>query len=149
MELIIFIILITLGYVSGTIVEKKHYRSIENREEKFLSLPAVTIKKCGPTTKKVEQVRLVSGNAVISVDYFKRILAGLRNVFGGRVKSYESLIDRARREAILRMKREALFSDVILNIRVETSSIGQDANRKKNIGSIEAFAYGTAVTYRK
>ncbi len=149
MELIVFICLIALGFIAGTITEKRHYRSIEAREHQFLSLPAVTIKHFDHPEKKVEQVALVSGSAVISVDYFKRMLAGLRNLFGGRVKSYETLLDRARREAVLRMKREALFSDMILNIRIETSAIGQSANRKKNIGSIEAFAYGTAVTYRK
>jgi uncharacterized protein YbjQ (UPF0145 family) len=46
----------------------------------------------------------VSGSVVVSVDYFKRFLAGLRTLVGGRVTSYETLLDRARREAILRCK---------------------------------------------
>ena len=50
---------------------------------------------------------LVNGSTVVSNDYFKRLLAILRNIFGGRVKAYESLLDRARREAVLRMKDEA------------------------------------------
>ncbi|MCI5128213.1 MAG: hypothetical protein D3907_06860, partial [Candidatus Electrothrix sp. AUS3] len=33
--------------------------------------------------------------------YFKRIVAGLRNIFGGNVQSYETLVDRARREAVI------------------------------------------------
>ena len=44
---------------------------------------------------------------MVSVDYFKRFLAGLRMIFGGRVSSYESLLDRARREALLRMRLQA------------------------------------------
>ncbi len=93
--------------------------------------------------------RLVTGNAVISLDYFKRFLAGLRNIFGGEVISYQSLIDRARREAILRMKREAGKADMIINLRIETSSIGQNANRRNTVGSIEAIAYGTAIFLKK
>ena len=42
---------------------------------------------------------------------FKRFLANLRRLIGGRVKSYESILDRARREALLRMKTEA-FANV-------------------------------------
>jgi uncharacterized protein YbjQ (UPF0145 family) len=86
---------------------------------------------------------------VISLDYFKRILAGLRNIFGGEISSYETLIDRARREAILRMKERSKGASIILNVRIETSSIGQSANQRKTVGSIEAIAYGTAVTLRK
>ena len=148
-QLVIFIILVALGYTAGTIAERKHYRSIEARERSFLNLPAVTIKNTSFKEKEVGKACLVSGNAVISLDYFKRILAGLRNIFGGEVISYVTLIDRARREAILRMKEEAKGADVILNLRIETSSIGQTANKRNTVGSIEAIAYGTAITLKK
>ncbi len=149
MELIIFIILITLGYTAGTIAERRHYRSIESRESAFLNLPAVTIKNAVSKDSDILKAELVSGNAVISLDYFKRILAGLRNIFGGEIMSYETLIDRARREAILRMKEKAVGANIIVNLRIETSAIGQSANRRNSIGSIEAIAYGTAITISK
>jgi uncharacterized protein YbjQ (UPF0145 family) len=129
--------------------EKKHYRSIEKREQEFLSLPAVTIKNAVHHDDVIEKSELVTGNAVISLDYFKRFLAGLRNIFGGEVMSYETLIDRARREAVIRMKDMAGTADIILNLRIETSAIGQSANSRRSIGSVEAIAYGTAVTLRK
>jgi uncharacterized protein YbjQ (UPF0145 family) len=94
---------------------------------------------------QIRSARLVYGSAVISVDYFKRILAGLRNIFGGKVKSYESLLDRARREALLRMKEMAGDATVIVNVRIETAAIGKQS-RRKNIGCLEAMAYGTAIT---
>ncbi len=144
-NLVIFLILISLGYISGRMIESRHYRSIEAREEEFLRLPAVTLRHA-LEGRVVAKVALVAGNTVISVDYFKRFLASLRNVFGGRVTSYESLIDRARREAILRMKEEAKGADIILNMRLETSSISK--GRKGNVSSVEALAYGTAVTYK-
>ena len=148
-QIIIFIILAVLGYTAGTIAEHKHYRSIETRERRYLNLPAVTTKNESFKDSEVEKAILVSGNAVISLDYFKRFLAGLRNIFGGEVVSYETLIDRARREAILRMKEKAGRANVILNLRIETSSIGQTANKRNTIGSIEAIAYGTAITLKK
>lgn len=143
-QLIIFLILMSIGYFSGRMLESKHYKSIEAREEEFLSLPAVTL-KTPDNTRAVTSARLVTGSVVISIDYFKRFLAGLRNVFGGRVTSYESLIDRARREAILRMKEECQDADIILNMRIATSSISKGA--KGAISSVEAMAYGTAVKY--
>ena len=86
---------------------------------------------------------LVLGSVVISVDYFKRILAALRNIFGGPVQSYETLVDRARREAVLRMKESCINADQIINLRIETSSISKGG--RNTIGSVEVLAYGTAI----
>jgi len=148
-QLIIFTALIVLGYTAGTIAERRHYRSIEAREHKFLNLPAVTIRNALYENAEIEKAQLVSGSVVVSVDYFKRVLANLRNLFGGEVMSYATLVDRARREAVLRMKEMTEGADIILNLRIETSSVGQNANSRKAIGSIEAIAYGTAVTLKK
>lgn len=145
-NLSIFILLIALGYFSGRFIESRHYRSIEIREREFLNLPAVTIRNALDEHRNIARAQLVAGNVVISVDYFKRFLAGLRNLFGGRVSSYETLVDRARREAILRMKEEAKGADIILNMRIESASISKGARQR--IGSIEALAYGTAITYK-
>jgi uncharacterized protein YbjQ (UPF0145 family) len=144
-NLLFFLTLIAIGYIVGTLVEKRHYRSIGEREKKFLYVPAITMKTFAHPNQKVISSELVCGSAVISIDYFKRLLAGLRNIFGGTVKSYESLIDRARREALIRMKEMAGDATVIVNVRIETSTIGRNAN-KKGVGCLEAMAYGTALT---
>lgn len=148
-QLIIVIVLIGLGYVVGSIAEKKHYRSIRSRETQWLHIPTVSVKNMIEGGVDIIDARMVQGSVVISIDHFKRILASLRNIFGGKVTAYESLIDRARREAILRMKEKSPNADIILNTRIETSTIGRSANSRKSIGSIEAMAYGTAVSYRK
>ena len=147
-DLLFFLGLIVLGYVSGTVAEKRHYRSIRKREKSTLQLPAVTIKNIDYPEDRVRSAHLVYGSAVISIDYFKRLLAGLRNIFGGTVKSYESLLDRARREALLRMKEMAGDATIIVNVRIETSAIGKRAN-KKGVGCLEAIAYGTAITLER
>jgi len=138
------LVLFTLGYIAGTIAEKVHYKSIKQREKDLLNLPAITSKEL-VDREKIKNAALVDGSVVISQDYFKRFLASLRNIFGGEIASYETLLDRGRREAILRMKEEAkkLGATMIINMRVETSSIGMRA--KGSIGSIEVYAYGTAV----
>ena len=148
-QLIIVIVLIGLGYVVGSILEKKHYRSIISREAQWLHIPTVSVKNMIEDDVDIIDARMVQGSVVISIDHFKRILASLRNIFGGRVTAYESLIDRARREAILRMKEKSPNADIVLNTRIETSTIGRSANSRKSIGSIEAIAYGTAISYRK
>ena len=147
-DIIIFLSLVAMGYFIGSFAERRHLRSIEKREAEQISQPIVTIEDVAYPEDQIEFVTLVSGSAVISVDYFKRLLASLRNIFGGTVKSYESLLDRARREALLRMREAAPGAGVIVNVRIETASIGRRAN-KKGVGCVEAIAYGTALTLRK
>ena len=149
-DLVIFLALAVLGYTAGSLAEKRHYRSIIKREKELLKMAVVTAEGSFPPGK-VRESALVTGSVVVSIDYFKRLLAILRNIFGGRVKSYESLVDRARREAILRMKEGAKKqgANMIINMRLETATIGRNANKKKTIGSIEAIAYGTAIIWNK
>ncbi|NOQ42040.1 MAG: heavy metal-binding domain-containing protein [Desulfuromusa sp.] len=147
-DLVIFLVLAILGYTAGSLAEKRHYRSIIKREKELLKMAVVTAEGSFPPGK-VRKSALVTGSVVVSIDYFKRLLAILRNIFGGRVKSYESLVDRARREAILRMKESAKKqgASMIINMRLETATIGRNANKKKTVGSIEAIAYGTAIVF--
>ena len=142
-ELIIFLVLLTLGYIVGTYAEKRHYRTIFEREKQFGELPTVTT-RFPPLDEKLDQ-HLVMGSTVISVDYFKRFIAALRNLFGGRVTSYETLLDRARRESLLRMKAdaEALGAKYVFNVKYETASIYK--GRRNAVGSVEVLAYGTAL----
>jgi len=148
LDLIILITLLALGYGFGRYAESRHYASIREREKQLNSIPAVA-SRIPPYGNPYFDSQLVSGNVVISVDYFKRFIAGLRNLIGGRVTSYESLLDRARREAILRMKLEAqkLNAELVFNIKIETSSIHK--GKKNAVGSVEVLAYGTALTPNK
>ena len=95
----------------------------------------------------ISHAELVHGHVVISVDYFKQILAGLRNLFGGTIQAYETLLDRARREAVLRLKESCPTANEILNLRIETSSISKGGGDR--IGSVEVLAYGTAIYYQQ
>ena len=149
-DLSFFLALMVIGYSCGTIAEKRHYKSIIKREQELVKLMVVNAE--GRFAEgAVRTSFLVNGSTVVSNDYFKRLLAILRNIVGGRVKAYESLIDRSRREAILRMKEKARAegAHMIVNLRLETSTIGRSANKKNRVGSIETLAYGTAVVMNR
>jgi len=143
-QIVIGLVLLLLGYFFGRFFEKKHFQSIIERESELADVIVVASKHT-TASDSAKPGMLVTGSVVISVDYFKRFLAMLRTIFGGRVTAYETLLDRARREAILRMKQEArsMNADRIFNIKLETASISKNA--AGNIGSVEVLAYGTAL----
>lgn len=156
MELIfnlsIFGFLLALGYFFGQQTERKHYVSIQEREKAYRALPLITLKDPAilDPDKEVDEAILVTGNMVVAVDYFKVFVAALQNIFGGRVTQYEPLVDRARREATLRMQEEALRqgADLVMNVRLDTSFLGDLHKRNAGVGSIESIAYGTAIRYK-
>lgn len=143
-DLLIFLTLVLLGYVFGRAAEARHFKSIRERERRFRNILTFSARFPPPQEAPVHS-ELVAGNVVISIDYFKRVVAGLRGLVGGKISAYESLIERARREAVLRMKEEAERKGAtqIFNVKLETASISKGGEQQ--IGSVEVYAYGTAL----
>ncbi len=145
-QLIIFLILLGAGYFWGTRAEKKHYRSIIEREKTNSDILIIATKQPPIGSKDGD---LVLGSVVIASDYFKNFVAWLVGIFGGRINVYESLLDRARREAVLRMKDEARThgANMIVNMKFETATLNNIQQGKSAM--VEVLAYGTAVKHQQ
>ncbi len=92
-----------------------------------------------PGHKIVEILGVVRGNTVRAKNFVSDFVAGLKNIVGGEIDQYTSLLSDAREEALRRMVKqaEALGANAVVNVRFTTSSVMQ--------GMAEMLAYGTAV----
>ena len=98
------------------------------------------------TTPSIEGKRIqtyhgiVTGSTARARHIGTDILATLKNIVGGELKSYSILLTAAREEAMERMIANAaeLNANAIINFRYQTSTIAP--------GASEVIAYGTAVT---
>jgi uncharacterized protein YbjQ (UPF0145 family) len=142
------ILVLVIAYFIGSWIEKNHFRNIREREAKVQGFPVVSFDTM-PDDWTANSSHLVSGSIVISLDYFKRVIAGLKGLVGGRIKTYEPLLERARREAILRMTEEAQQQgyDAIFNVRLETSRLANAGRDGKGVAGVEMLAFGTAVKF--
>ncbi len=134
--------LVFIGYGVGRVIERRHYASLRKRESELQSVVALTTRWL-PRGVVAAGATLVSGSVVVSSDYFKTFVAGFRQLLGGRVRGYENLLERARREALLRMKAQAQERSAALVIGVRFYS-----TRVSGFGgvpSVEMMAYGTAM----
>jgi uncharacterized protein YbjQ (UPF0145 family) len=61
------------------------------------------------------------------------------------MRSYESLLDRARREAVLRMKAQArrAGAGMIVNVKLQTFAV--PGRQPGSTRAVEVLAYGTAL----
>ena len=84
---------------------------------------------------------IVTGSTVRARHLGTDILATLKNLIGGELKSYSILLTAAREQAMERMIANAteLNADAVINFRFQTSTIAP--------GASEVIAYGTAVTF--
>ena len=140
------IVLLILGFSVGSLVERAHFKRLTRRET-ALSQMLVTDLRQLPSGCSATSFGLVTGEVVIASDYFKTFAASLRKIIGGELRTFESLMERARREALLRMKESARIMGAthVVNVRFSTSSIGSMRRRRAGAAMVEMFAYGTAV----
>ncbi len=144
LQISIPLLLLLTGLVAGRAAEKRHFKRLTVQEQELAHIMVCDLNTI-PENWTPEQAFLVSGSVVIANDYFKAFASSLRNIFGGRMRSYESLVERGRREAIVRMLTEARSgsANAVWNVRVETSTI--QGKRQSRPGGIELIAYGTAL----
>ena len=137
-ELSIILTFIIVTFMTGNYFTKRHLASLKVREEELAHIPVVTDPALGPE-RTLKHFTLIEAHATIAADYFRGIWASLREFFGGSVGAYEKLIDRARREAILRLKKKAeqMGACAVVDVRFESTEAAYMM--------AEIYVYGTAV----
>lgn len=145
MDLLVFLILMVVAYSFGTIGEKRHLRSLAEREAKLRPIPVITYDR-HIFSEDVRSVQMVTGSVVIGADYFKTVLSGLINFFGGNISVLENVLSRGRREAVLRLKEKCQDADFLADLRYETADLGKRANSPP---VVEVYTYATAIYLKK
>ncbi len=84
------------------------------------------------TTPNIEGQRItqylgiVTGETIVGANIFKDIMAGIRDIVGGRSGAYEKVFRKAREIAFEEMEQEAveLGADAIVGIDLDTETVG-------------------------
>lgn len=150
MELIVTLILLAVGFAAGKTIERMHFRDLAARERRYRKLPVITTRRI-PAHWRVEEAALLTGSVVISLDYWKRFVARLRQVVGGNVRSYETLFERARREALVRLREAAVARgcDAVIGVRLESAEIANVRGDGRGTAGVELIAVGTGLRTRR
>lgn len=138
------VIFLVAAYLIGSGIEKRHFQRLEAAEARLRDILVVNLRTLPPGLHGRETL-LVAGQVALATDYFKQFVASWVRILGGRIKVYERLMERARREAIVRMLEEARaagFSQV-WNLRIESATLGN--MRPGQFVGMTIIAYGTAV----
>lgn len=149
-ELAIFLVLLTIGALAGSYAESRHLSRLDGRERANGDFLITQLKSFPASAASGSPPQLVVSEVVIATDYLKSFLANLRRLFGGEVRSYHSLLARARREATQKCVEQArrLGHNAICNLRVENADVGGNTASKKGVAMVAILASATAYTYQ-
>ena len=140
------LLFLIIGSVAGGMAERSHFQRLKMRGEQMAHVKATDLRSfINPSTSGAVPV-LVVAEVVIATDYMKSFLATLRNVVGGEVKSYQTLLVRARAEVLMSLKEQAvsLGLDSLANVRLETADIGGSASGRKGVVTVGIIGSATA-----
>lgn len=89
--------------------------------------------------RKIQALGIVKGSVVMSKNFGKDFMAGMKTLVGGEIEGYTELLQQARQIATKRMVDEAerMEADAVISVTYTSSSVMQ--------GAAEVTAYGTAV----
>ena len=140
-----------VGWFVGHLSEAKHERSLALREEALKDIETTDLRNPPGYNGAEGPCALVSGEAVVASDTFKSWVFGFKNIVGGESKTFTRLFDRARREALLRMKERAreLGCNAVCNVRFDSADIGGNAAGAKKKGSNMAVALVSGTAWRR
>ncbi len=142
------ILLVLVGLFSGRYFERKHLRYLDQAESEFADIVVSNLKTPVGELDLAASSSIVDGQVVIANDALKSFLSGFRKIFGGEMRSYEVLMERARREATVRMLTAVRAGgfNAVCNMRVDFSSVM--AGQKNSAGAIEVLVTATAYKLR-
>lgn len=145
-NLLPFLFLIALGLFVGGFIERRHFRMLEERESANGSFLITQLKSYPFAVAGPSAPSILFGEAVISSDYLKTFLGGIRKIFGGEMLSYQSILVRARREALQRLVEDARQQgyNAVCNVRFYSTDISGASKSRKRAVMVTLLASATA-----
>jgi uncharacterized protein YbjQ (UPF0145 family) len=88
-----------------------------------------------------EYLGVINAQSIIGANIFKDFLGGLRDVFGGRSKTYERVLEEAKEDALreLAEKAQGMGANAILAVDLDFETVGGSGSM------LMVIATGTAV----
>lgn len=144
-ELYFAVFMLVFFFFVGNYVERKHLRSLQEREEELKDIVVHQLKSMPSGWTVVGEPILLTSSVVLANDYFKSFKSALKNLVGGQLTDHQRLMERGRREAIVRLKAQARDAgcNVVWNVRMETAMMQEQRRQKASSG--EFIAYGTGM----
>lgn len=99
--------------------------------------------------KPITSCGLVMANISVGTSWWQTMIGGLHSIIGGNITLYDRVLTYGRKEALQRLREQALQQgwDNVINVRLETARIVSGKRDSKG-SAYEILAYGTGVKHQ-
>ena len=134
------------AFAAGNWIASRHEARLTQRSQAVAGIRMTDMKRLLDAVEGPQPPMLVVSEITLGVDHFRGFLGNLKNIFGGEVKSFQTTLDRARREVIMRLleQTQANGYNAVANLRVEFVDISGNATMAQKAASVSILASGTA-----
>ncbi|MGB3077425.1 MAG: heavy metal-binding domain-containing protein [Chitinophagales bacterium] len=86
---------------------------------------------------------VISAQTIIGANFFKDILGGLTDIFGGRSGTYEKVLEEAKESAMIELEQKAasMGANAVVGIDLDFETVGANGSM------LMVIATGTAIKY--
>ncbi len=146
LELALFALPLAVAAVVGRLTELRHLRSLGERERDCRDVVVRSLREPPGAPPGGPLPRLIVAEVVLATDALTAAWAALRRRLGGRLEPHRRLLERARREAVLRVLEEARQGGfgAVTCLRVTAVELGGRSDRPASRVAVLAAATGCA-----
>ncbi|MCH1443122.1 MAG: YbjQ family protein [Candidatus Poseidoniaceae archaeon] len=138
------------SWMFGNLHQNKLLLKLETEEKSLQGRanPVTNLSKPSQV-RQVDSSSLVMESISVGPSWWQMFTGGIKNLFGGKIHSYDKMLTYGRRVVIHRLRIQAIQSgfDEVINLRVETSMITKKSKGDDKTAAYEFTAYGTAIRY--
>jgi len=140
------LLLLAVTLVTGHLAARAHEDNMRRR------LPAVAHMRCTDLAAMPDAVagpsppQLITSEVCLGLDHFRGVLGQLKSLVGGEVRSYQRVLDRARREVTLRLLEQAQQQgfNALANLRIDFVDVSGTALTRRKASMVSVLATATA-----
>lgn len=144
-DLLLLALPLAVAAVAGRVTELRHLRALAERERDCRDVVVTSLRELPGAPPGGPRPRLVVAEVVLATDALTSFWTAIRRRFGGRLERHRRLLERARREATLRVVEEARQAGygAVTNLRLTVMDIGGSADQRP-ASRVAVLAAGTA-----
>jgi len=142
--------LVICGLIIGRTVERRHFARLDQFDAENSDFLVSQLKSYPMAAPDGPDPAIMMSEVVIASDYLKTFLSAWRRIFGGELRSFQTLQTRAKREVVHRLITSARAAgfNAICNVRMNTVDISGAAKTRQGLPMATVVATATAYMAR-
>ena len=140
------VLLLLFAWVVGAWMAARHEADLAQREPAVAHILIHDTGRFDGAVAGPHPPVMVIGEVTLGVDHFRGFLGQWKSLFGGQVRSYQMVLDRARREVLMRLLEQthSLGFNAVANVRIDSVDISGSALTRRKAADVSVLATATA-----